>query len=576
MPPLSRLLALAVLLLAPPPGAAQEWTSAELWGGDVRSLEVDPRDPDYVLAGTASGQVYLSRDGGASWRPAAAATAFAGWSVQTLVFDPNQTQRVWAALTRVWDETGFVARSEDRGRTWRPSSTGLPGRQVYSLAVVPGEPGVVYAGTRVGVYGSRDHGRRWTHLTSAHPELQKVTSLLVDGERRDTVLAGTWRRAYRSDDAGATWRRLDRGMALDSEVFSLQPVPGRPGELWASTCGWVYRGRALGDSWTRSSRGLVERRTPSFRVLPRGRLLAGTVDGVFTSTDNGASWQRAGADGLAIHALEHHPRRPLRVWAGTEGGGVWRSEDGGASFRPSSSGLSSLRVAGLAAAGSEIVVAVRHAGPASGVYSSFDGGLTFPVGPVRLPTVLDVTAAGDRLYAATEEGLFERLDGRWARLEDVGRARVEEVLAHRDRLLARVGGAVYERDGGGFRPLPLAGLRARAIAAVDGEVRLTDADGRIHLLAATGPEALAGVAAGRRLATGDASWPELVVSDNGAVLAAASGETLPLALAVAPAEVSSALVHAGRLLLGTVGHGVLLTELPPARPTGGPIVSTAR
>lgn len=559
-----------------PPGSAREWRSAELWGGDVRALEVDPRDSDYVLAGTSSGQVYASSDGGAGWRPAGPPSPFAGWSVQTLVFDPNQTQRVWAALTRVWDETGDVAVSDDRGRTWRRSSAGLPGRQVYSLALVPGEPGVVYAGTRVGVYGSRDHGRSWRHLTGAHPELEKVTSLLVDRERRDTVLAGTWRRAYRSKDGGATWSRLDDGMVLDSEVFSLQPVPGRPGEIWASTCGWVYRGRALGDSWVRSSRGLVERRATSFGVLPGGRLLAGTVDGVFASTDDGASWERAGADGLAIHALEHHPDRPQRVWAGTEGGGVWRSDDGGASFRPSSTGLSSLRVAGLAAAGGEIVAAVRHAGPASGVYSSFDGGRTFPVGPVRLPTVLDVAARGERIYAATEEGLYERRDGDWTRLDGLGQARVEEVVALGQRLLARVGGAIYERDGAGFRPRDLAGLAARALVSTGDEVWLIDVAGRPHRLDADGPRAIDAAVSGRRLPTGDPRWPLLVVGERGSALWPVAGDPLPLELWVEPEEVSSALVRNGRVLVGTIGYGVLVADLSPARPAAVPIVSTAR
>lgn len=575
--------ALAGALLAmtlPVAGSAREWRSAELWGGDVRALEVDPRDPDYVLAGTFSGQVYVSNDGGAGWRPAGRPGLFAGWSVQTLVFDPNQTRRVWAALTRVWDETGYVAVSDDRGRSWRRSSAGLPGRQVYSLALVPGEPGVVYAGTRVGVYGSRDHGRTWRHLTGSHPELEKVTSLLVDRERRDTVLAGTWRRAYRSEDGGVTWSRLDDGMVLDSEVFSLQPVPGRPGELWASTCGWVYRGRALGDSWVRSSRGLAERRATSFGVLPGGRLLAGTVDGVFASTDDGASWERAGADGLAIHALEHHPERPERVWAGTEGGGVWRSDDGGASFRPSTTGLSSLRVAGLAAAGGEIVAAVRHAGPASGVYSSFDGGRTFPVGPVRLPTVLDVAAQGGRVYAATEEGLYERRDGDWTRLDGLGQARVEEVVALGRRLLARVGEAIYERDGTDFRRRDLAGLRARSLVPAGDEVWLLDVAGRFHRLDDDDLEAIAVAvdvaASGRRIATGDPRWPLLAIGERDSALWPAAGDPFPLELWVEPEEVSSALVRDGRLLLGTVGYGVLVVDLSPARPAMTPIVSTAR
>ena len=66
-------------------------------------------------------------------------------------------------------------------------------------------------------------GTNWRHLTAAHPEIEKVSSLLVDGA---TVLAGTWRRAYKSYDGGASWRGVFSGMLLDSEVFSLQPGTG--------------------------------------------------------------------------------------------------------------------------------------------------------------------------------------------------------------------------------------------------------------------------------------------------------------------------------------------------------------
>jgi photosystem II stability/assembly factor-like uncharacterized protein len=380
------------LLLSLSPAAAVEWRQAALWGGDVRSLVIDPAHPERLFAGTSSGQVLVSENGGGSWLPAGLPVAFPGWVVSDLLLDGEG--RLWAALWGLWGEGGNLYVSADGGASWEERSAGLPGSQVYRLAVGGDR---LLAATRQGVYGSDDGGGTWRHLTAAHPEIEKVSSLLVDGS---TVLAGTWRRAYKSNDGGLTWRGVFTGMLLDSEVFSLQS--GRSaGEIWASTCGWVYRSTNGGESWRRYQRGMEERRTQAMRVLPGGRLLAGTVAGLYVSDDGGASWSRRTSPELAIGAIAHHPGRPQRVYLGTEGSGVWVSEDGGDSFRPSNHGLTAARVADLVPLPSgELLAAVRHAGPDSGVFSSRDGGLSFSGPDSALPTVLQLSGAASRPFAA--------------------------------------------------------------------------------------------------------------------------------------------------------------------------------
>ena len=269
-----------------------QWKPVSLWGGDVKSLVFAPDDPEVVFAGTSAGQLYRSENAGATWRNAGPFLPFPGWVVSHLAFDPNRPHRLWAALRGVWG-SGHVAFSDDQGKSWVAASGGLPDEPVYTLALVPGREGRLYAATLSGVWGSVDDGAKWRRLTAAHPEIQKVTSLLVDAENPDTVIAGTWRQAYRSDDGGRTWAGVFEGMVLDSEVFSLTPISGRPGEIWATTCGWVYRTLDRGGRWERFKEGFEERRTPSFAALPDGRLLAGTVAGLHAS-DDGVKWRRVG------------------------------------------------------------------------------------------------------------------------------------------------------------------------------------------------------------------------------------------------------------------------------------------
>ena len=582
---------LSIVCACPAPAAAVEWRQAALWGGDVRSLVIDPERPERLFAGTSSGQVLLSEDGGGLWAPAGLPVAFPGWVVSDLLLDPEG--RLWAALWGLWGAGGNVYLSADGGVTWAERSEGLPGTQVYRLALGDGR---LFAATRRGVYASDDEGTNWRHLTGSHPEIQKVSSLLVDG---DTVLAGTWRRAYKSYDGGATWRGVFNGMVLDSEVFSLQPGPTAE-EVWASTCGWVYRSLDGGNSWRRFQRGLEERRTQAIRVLPSGRLLAGTVAGLYASDDGGASWARRTSAELVISAISHLPDQPDRVYLGTEGSGIWVSDDGGDSFRPSNQGLTAARVADLASlANGEVLAAVRHAGPDSGIFSSRDGGLSFTGPSADMPTVLQLAGAASHPLAATEKGLYERQYGEWRLIAEVGRRRIDQVSSQDGLTVARSGELLFRRAGERFVPVEPAGAMPRSVAVTGGELWIGDggdrlwrlvggraepqplpfAGGRLDsvrrglLLAGDGGAYLRRDAESpwqplldgpsRGLPTGDEAYPLflLPVSDSARLLERENLLLHRVPLPVPRQDVTAVAVVNGRLLVATAGHGVVWTAL---------------
>jgi photosystem II stability/assembly factor-like uncharacterized protein len=589
---------LALTTVSSASAAESDWQPIPIWGADVRSLAIDPENPDRVLAGTASGQVYLSRNGGGTWVDAGSALPFPGWVVGALRFDPNRPERVWAALWGVWG-SGHVAFSDDLGKSWVSRAEGLPEEPVYTLALVPGREGRLYAGTRSGVWGTENGGQSWRRLTADLPEAQKVTSLFVDADRPDTVIAGTWRRAYRSDDAGRTWAGIFEGMVLDSEVFSLTPVPGRPGEIWATTCGWVYQTKDRGGKWERFKEGFEERRTPSFAVLPGGRLLAGTVAGVHASDDGGKTWKRVGDPALAIHIIATHPKRPERVILGTEGSGVWLSNDGAANFLRASMGMTNTRASALATVGNDLLIAVSHAGPISGVHVSRDRGKTFTAEFSPLPTVLDFGVHEGRVYAATERGLYERRGVDWFRLKELGEGRVEQLARDGARLVARTPSGLWELSGGKFvqRPYKHGPPRSAAfygdalwVSDAQGVYRLTKeandtittpfSGGRLHRLedqlllwgsggawTRTAPEAswieLTKVPS-RVLATGDARFSALMVSGETVRLFDREARKFRAIDVPFPArDIASALVIDGKLMLGTSGYGVQVTPIPP-------------
>ncbi len=599
----SKALILPVILaaLTAVPAWAGTWRSLPLWGGDVRSLAVHPDDPDRVFAGTSAGQLYTTRDGGRTWSDAGSPLPFPGWLVSALRFDPNRPGRLWVSLQGVWGG-GHVASSDDLGKTWSSRAAGLPEEPVYTIALVPGREGRLYAGTLSGVWGTEDGGGSWRRLTVDLPE-GKVTSLLVDPTQPDTVIAGTWRQAYRSDDGGKTWAGVFSGMVLDSEVFSLTPIPGRPGEIWATTCGWVYHTLDRGGQWERFKEGFEERRTPSFAALPDGKLLAGTVAGLHVSTDGGLTWKRTGDPALSIQAIAWHPKRPDRIFLGTEGSGVWVSDDAAASFHPASEGMANTRVSALAAFGDDLLVGVSSAGPLSGLHVSRDRGRTFDTAGsdfTPLPTVLDFAWHEGRIYAATERGLYERRGAAWFRLKELGESRVEQILIDGPRLVARTAGGLWELRNGTFVELPFAHGAPRSAAFFGGALWVTGGEGvyRLSGIGGSTNDTIAAPVAGGRLyrlqdqlllwgpggswvrtaeggdwqaltakasrllSTGHERWPSLLVSGDTVRLYDREARKFRVIEVPVPArDISAAVIMDGRLMLGTSGYGVLIREL---------------
>ncbi len=47
--------------------AASAWTPIGPWGGAAYGLSIDPKDANVLFAGTYSGGVWKSKDGGANW-----------------------------------------------------------------------------------------------------------------------------------------------------------------------------------------------------------------------------------------------------------------------------------------------------------------------------------------------------------------------------------------------------------------------------------------------------------------------------------------------------------------------------
>lgn len=426
----------------------------------VSSLAMDPTNPDVLVLTSADGGISRTVDGGASWLP----TSEVGTNVVFVTVDPLDPQVLYAGYGVGGGAS--IRKSTDGGATWVKSDAGVPETTVWSIAVHPQRPGLLYAGTGgAGAFRSVDGGATWSPM----PLPSIVWAVALDPSLPDVVYAGVnGDGVFRSTDGGATFRRI--GSPGSGVVLALAVDPDDSDRLWAGTVGtglmtsgdggatWkatslrsgnvlslgmaangdVYAG--TGSDGVFAVRPAEGARRGRRRILPIAgeelealeaqhvfavsvdprdglRLLAGTNDGgLLGSRDGGKTWDTAGRGFLSRAARRpvYDPRRPGRIWIGSfSGGGLHSSRNGGETWERHLFGSTGVYV--WTAAVDPATGAVWAGTRGEGLWKSGDDGETFqraasPALPQVRTIVFDETSPG-RVFVGGNAGLFRSLDG---------------------------------------------------------------------------------------------------------------------------------------------------------------------
>ncbi len=308
--------------------------------------------------------------------------------------------------------------------SWTWEGVSVPTPLVGSIAVDPEDERVLYAyGGQVGLFVSHDAGARWGGALSA---VVAQGSLAFVPGNSCTVFVGFNRDLMRSDNRGHNWRSVHTFPDFISSVYvsrdarrilvgpSVNPRnSGSPEGIWVST--------DLGTTWTHSALPTVSR-----GLIPRG--LVEDLSGVFyagteiydhpqpyrppyfRSRDLGATWENVTGT-LPWHVVQNqaHPAE-LKVYALTEGAGLYVTEDQGTSWRRLGRSYFSLALL-IDPRSPHVLYGGEHTfgGRPGGAYVSTDEGMSFrPIGLEGMVVgSLAFNGSGTRLYASTYgTGLF--------------------------------------------------------------------------------------------------------------------------------------------------------------------------
>ena len=337
-------------------------------GNRVSAVAGVPGDPLVYYAGSASGGIFKTMDGGASWEP-----IFDGQPVHSIgdiAVAPSDPSTVWAgtgeACIRSHISVGEgIFKSTDAGRTGRGWGSSGPAASARSSSTRrtrtsswPARSATPTARSRNAACSGRPTAARpgsgccsWTRTPDARrwPWIPRIRASSSPACGRSTSRPGDARAAAQeaacssSNDGGATWTRLrGRGLpARDVGKVEVAIAPSNPNRVYALIeTGDGVRGRArkpiaarCGDRtmaartgrWSATTAmpwgGRITTRTSSLRPTTRTKPTSSRLATACRSTAAQRSTRRAAAaPGGDNHDMWIDPTNPKRMIVGNDGG----------------------------------------------------------------------------------------------------------------------------------------------------------------------------------------------------------------------------------------------------------------
>jgi len=314
-------------------------------GGRVRGIAIDPTNPNTIYAGSATGGVWKTTDGGQSW--ASLTDLLPVLTIGSLVMDPTNPQILYAGTgeatgnsNQINDEaTGEgvgdgVFKTTNGGTTWTQlAGAATLGGFIPSLAVSPTRPSNIYAATSNGLFVSTDAGNTWTQALSTQQVNEGCNSVVVRGDQPTDIAfaaCGSYTigatsntftySIYRNMDAGGsgTWQVV-RSDSNDEQSEALALAPSNPSTIYAITT--VYVTGALGAVLQSTGNG----DNGTWQVMADA-----SSSGVAANILSGDPCFGGDGQGYYNLAIAVDPTNPNTVFVG--GIDLFRSDDGGVTW----------------------------------------------------------------------------------------------------------------------------------------------------------------------------------------------------------------------------------------------------
>ena len=281
---------------------------------NVRAITITPYDDiyvstEYIFGSSMDLAVYKSTDSGSTW-----IRTGGGLNAVYLTSMVNSNGYIF-----VGSEGYGIFRSTNEGGNWVRvfGEPGTSGAYIMSLAV--NSEGHIFAGNTLGILKSTDAGDNWEQLNVGHSYIGCISI-----GSNDNILASYQSGIIRSTNNGSSWSTIATGLY----ILSVYSAPN--GFIFFPDVGSFKRSTNNGASWTTV---MPLPATGQFGINSYGYLSDGSIiigfgdDGIYKSNVGGSFWLPSNY-GLRSISVETLKRGNSYLYAGTFGGGFYRSIDG--------------------------------------------------------------------------------------------------------------------------------------------------------------------------------------------------------------------------------------------------------
>jgi photosystem II stability/assembly factor-like uncharacterized protein len=275
-----------------------EYLGRPLGDSEILTITVHPSDENLWFVTSENG-IYVTRDGGKSWR-----NFFSGFS-PALEIDQNNLSNIYASSGQ------DIYLSSDQGKTWALKYT-FP-KTIVSILVSTVDNsvyvGIAWADSPIanGIYKSTDRGNTWQYFSYNMNAKGLIPWDIEEDAKNNKIYIATeiydHPQPYhppflRSSDGGETWKDISGTLPWHALKIQVQPMTH---DLYALLEGpGLYYSKDFGDTWNylHAPFGLdfiIDKKNPN-RFFGGSLAFDASNDGVFRSDDAG---QNFAAEGLA-------------------------------------------------------------------------------------------------------------------------------------------------------------------------------------------------------------------------------------------------------------------------------------
>ncbi len=325
--------------------------------GRVTAIDVDLSNDNRIYIGSASGGVWLSENGGISWKP---------------MFDEQNTLAIGSIKinqknpSEIWVGTGEgnprnslntgngIYKSLDGGKTWK--NMGLKNtKTIHRIVINELNPDIVYAACLGspwgksedrGVFRTKDGGKTWEKILYVN-DLTGAADMVVDPKNPNKIIVAMWehlRQAwtfnsggkgsgmYVTTDGGDNWKRITEGLPTgDLGRIGLAIAPSRTNIVYAlveAKENGLYKSTDGGMKWSLVTKDNIGGRPFYYHELYVDPVNENRIYNLHTyvtlSEDGGKTFRDIMDYATDVHPDHHawwiHPNKPEYLINGNDGG----------------------------------------------------------------------------------------------------------------------------------------------------------------------------------------------------------------------------------------------------------------